>query len=78
MTVGAQATKKPPFRKRGGWGDLYLYLYLYLHLHSTRNHRQPDAKADSGGGRDVVGDAARRESSAGEIPPTPLLRKGGF
>ena len=39
----AQAIKKPPFRKRGVGGILYLHLHLHLCLYFIPKRRQLDA-----------------------------------
>ena len=61
----------PPFAK-GGWGDLYLYLYFYLTRKCRRICWQQGRLARAG---PLWGDNPPRPLS---IPPTPLLRKGGF
>ena len=77
-TTDDAARKKPPFRKRGVGGILYLQLYIHLHLHSPRTAANLMRKQNAISGLGIGGDAAWCESGAGEIPPTPLLRKGGF
>ena len=74
----AQAPKSPPFAK-GGLGGFYTSTYTYTYTYTppaTAANLMRRGTPLAGGC--VAGEAAWRESGAGEIPPTPLLRKGGF
>ena len=67
--------EKAPLSQKGGLGGFYTYTYTYTYTPSETTAslmRKPNVGGSRGG------DAARRENGAGEIPPTPLLRKGGF
>ena len=58
----AEPYEKPPFRKRGGWGDFYTYTYIYAYTYTpprNANNLMLCRAAAAGGG--VVGDAARCE-----------------
>ena len=80
---GGASPKKPPFRKRGV-GGIYTYTYTYAYAPALRD-RGFDAETQrrrgtqsERWGRGVAGDAAWWLAARWEIPPTPLLRKGGF
>ena len=65
--------KRPPFRKRGVGG----ILYLYLHLHPAPKRQQPDAVRNGAAGGVLLG-MRRGVKAARGNPPNPPFAKGGL